>query len=388
MRAPFFSFNTALVNPTAMPFSYHPHPLQRYWDIASAAVQADALAAALELGVPDALRDYATAHDTARRLGLQPAATAPLLDLLWSIDVLDRTEADGDMPHRYRVSEGARRYLLADSAAFCADALLFRLRSLRGAGGRLGRQLRPEQGQDVPRAPTGSDLDWAQAARVQIGQEQRAVSVDAALHVMARVPEAAQTRRWLDLGGGPGWIGIALAKLWPDSQGVVFDGPATAAVAGENIAREQLSHRVRAVGGDIGGDIGGDAGGRTGDGAGGDAGGDRTRDSIGEGHDLVWCSSVLHFVPDVDAMLRRVLAALRPGGLFVCAHAEVGASREQAAAVLPFYLPMMVLGRHVGAAGSGEAALERAGFQCLRRFASPEFPMAPLQVLVARRPNA
>lgn len=363
MRHSFFS-DTASTHTDDMTSSAH-HPLQCYWDIASAAVQADALAAALELGVPDALREHATAHDTAQRLGLQPAATGPLLDLLWSLDVLDRTEADGGGVHRYRVSEGARRFLLADGAAFCGDALLFRLRSLRAAGGRLRGQLQggpqPEEGQAVPRPATGADSDWAQAARVQIGQEQRAVSVEAALHVMARVPEAARTKRWLDLGGGPGWIGIALAKTWPDSQGVVFDGPATAAVAGENIAREQLSHRVRAVGGDV------------------------VRDGIGGGYDLVWCSSVLHFVPDVDALLCVVLASLRPGGIFVCAHAEVGASREGAAAVLPFYLPMMMLGRHVGAAGSGEAALQRVGFECLRRFASTEFPMAPLQVLVARR---
>jgi hypothetical protein len=59
MRHSFFP-DTASMRTDHMTSSAH-HPLQRYWDIASAAVQADALATALELGVPDALREHATA---------------------------------------------------------------------------------------------------------------------------------------------------------------------------------------------------------------------------------------------------------------------------------------------------------------------------------------
>ncbi|WZB75498.1 hypothetical protein WJ972_03635 [Achromobacter insuavis] len=66
---------------------------------------------------------------------------------------------------------------------------------------------------------------------MQIGQEQRALAVAAAREAVACVPGADAARRILDLGGGPGLIGIALVQDRPHASGVVFDWPETAAVA-------------------------------------------------------------------------------------------------------------------------------------------------------------
>ncbi len=72
---------------------------------------------------------------------------------------------------------------------------------------------------------TGNAEGWAAAARAQIGQEQRAVSVPAALNLLQQVPEAGAMRRMLDLGGGPGWIALALLRQQPALQASVFDWP-------------------------------------------------------------------------------------------------------------------------------------------------------------------
>ena len=98
-----------------------------------------------------------------------------------------------------------------------------------------------------------------------------------------------------DIGVGPARHGRGRRPQCPrlfrqqaehaDMHGCVFDWPETVAVAAANIAHAQLSHRLEILGGD---------------------------------YDLIWCSSVLHFVPDMTAALRKIHAALTPGGVFVC----------------------------------------------------------------------
>lgn len=334
-----------------------PHPLQRYWDLAAAAVQNQALDAALEFGVLDQLHQPASASQVAAALKLNPQRTGHLLDLLWSMELLHRIAGD---PPLYLCQPQARRHFCRDQPASCADAWRYRLRTLNRFGEQLPDLLRQDGPQPAPYVQTNA-AGWADAARRQIGQEQRAIAVPAALEALACVPGASQARRILDLGGGPGLIAIALAEANPDASGVVFDWPETAAVAQENIVQAGLQDRLAALGGDL------------------------ARDAIGEGYDLVWCSSVLHFVPDPAAALRKVHDALAPGGMLVMAHAEIPEDASAAARVLPFYLPMMLLGRHVTRAGELRQALSDCGFVDVRGFDSGAFPLAPLHVLAARK---
>lgn len=349
-----------------MDFTHH-HPMQRYWSLAVASVQADALDTALQLGLFDALAAPAQADEIAQRLGLHPANTAHLLELLWSMELLLRTtSASTATPStpRYRLAPVAERYLAKDSPTHCGDAWAYRLRSLRHSGTQMRERVQRGQGPLAqPPAPhlAATGANWASAARVQIGQEQRAVTVQVACELLARVPEFAGARRLLDLGGGPGWVAIGLAQAQAQLEGAVFDWPETAAVARENIEGAGLSHRLSTIGGDL------------------------DQDDLGAGYDLVWCSSVLHFVPDVAATLRKIHAALRPGGVLVCAHAEVSTAPREAAAVLPYYLAMRMMGRHVTAEGELALALSHAGFERIESMGAAGFPMAPVQVLVARR---
>ncbi len=334
-----------------------PHPLQRYWDLAAAPVLGQALDAALELGVLDRLTQPASAEEVAAALALDPARTGHLLDLLWSMDLVQRVEGD---PILYLCRPHARQYFCTGQPACCADAWRYRLGALNRFGGQLAGLLRRDAPQPAPYVQTNA-AGWADAARVQIGQEQRAVAVPAALEALDCVPEARQARRILDLGGGPGLIAIALAESRPDASGVVFDWPETAAVAQENIARAGLADRLAVRGGDL------------------------ERDDIGQGYDLIWCSSVLHFLPDPAAALRKMRDALAPGGTLVMAHAEIPEDASAAARVLPFYLPMMMLGRNVTRAGDLRQALADCGYTEVRGFDSASFPLAPLRVLSARK---
>jgi SAM-dependent methyltransferase len=221
-----------------------------------------------------------------------------------------------------------------------------------------------KQGPQLPESPfqSATGAGWATAARAQIGQEQRAITVAAALDILARFPQAQQAQHLLDLGGGPGWVAIELARRFPNLTGVVFDWPETAAVAHENIISAGLAERLCSRGGDL------------------------VKDPLGQDFDLVWCSSVLHFVPDIDAVLTKVFAAMAPGGRFVCVHAELPTDASEAAQVMPYYLPMRMLGRHVLCEGGTASALKAAGFVVEDCFLSHQFPMAPVQVVMARKP--
>jgi hypothetical protein len=73
----------------------------------------------------------------------------------------------------------------------------------------------------------------------------------------------------LDLGGGPGLIGIAIVGAHPGMKGVIFDRPAI----------------------------------------------------IGEGYDLIWASSALSLAKDdMDSLTKKIYDALNPGGVFLVLH--------------------------------------------------------------------
>lgn len=341
------------------------HALQPLWNLAAAQVQAEALVLALESGALDRLATPHTAAELASAQGWHAANTAHWLELLWAMGLLRRGTGQ---PESYLLATDALRYLHSASPESCGAAWLFRLRSLRHSATLLRALVEhgPQGDGTASSAPmaTGNAEGWAAAARAQIGQEQRAVSVPAALRLLDQVPETATARRMLDLGGGPGWIALALLHRQPALQASVFDWPEAVAVAADNARQSRLAERFTALGGDL------------------------AQDGIGSGYDLVWCSSVLHFVPDAAAVVAKVFDALAPGGVFVCAHAEVDDTPESALRTLPCYLPMRLLGRSVTQRGVIEGLLAQAGFERIERSESRDFPLAPLTVLIARKAAA
>ena len=333
------------------------HPLQACWDLQLAGLGADALQVALESAVFDHLGVATDAATLAGRLGLDAPSTGYLLELLWSLGLLER---DAQRPSHYRNLPLADLYLRAEATGYCGDALLFRHRVMRQTGSQLADYLR----NGVPRPPMASTMiakAWADAARLQIAQEQRAVTRDVACTLVEGLPEADRLKRLLDLGGGPGLVAIALAQRLPAVEGVVFEYPPAAEVARENIESAGLGQRLKAVGGDL------------------------NDDDFGSDYDLIWCSSVLHFVHDLPATLHRLHAALRPGGVLLCCQAEVPVERQVAAQMLPYYLHMRLQGRHVLGEGELAQALEGIGFTAVEQLNGLRFPVTPVNAVIARK---
>lgn len=344
----------------AQPHATAPLPMQRYWDLAVAPIQTQALAFALDLDLFSLLQQPHTADVVAVQLTLQTANTGVLLELLWSLGLLDKTDnADGTQP-RYRSSDVATRHFTAQSPDSCIEAWRYRAQFL----GRFSQQIGDMVRTGVPASAAegvATPGNWAHAAQVQIGQEQRAISVPSVLDLFERLPSLPRAGRLLDLGGGPGWVAIGLAQRHPGLSGCVFDLPGPVAVAADNIRQAGLDARLSVIAGDL------------------------DHDDFGHGYDLVWCSSVLHFLSDPVATLRRIHAALAPGGTLLIGHAEIGTRAESSAAVLPYYTAMMLRGKYVPRSGDIAAALHASGFHDIQALGELPFPLAPLQLYSGRR---
>ena len=336
------------------------HALQPFWSMAAAALQTRALEQALTLGLFEHLREPAGAAQVAAQLQLDPAATTVWLDLLWSMALLSRQcPLDASTPPRYSAAPLALRHFVPGSAQNCAQAWLYRAQFLQRFAGQWETLLHQGFDPQGAAAPRGS---WAQAARVQIAQEQQVVTVPAVLDLLDTLAPLPETGRLLDLGGGPGHVGLALAQRLPLWQGVLCDQAETAEVARENILAAGLCGRMQALGCDL------------------------DTDAIGHGYDLIWCSAVLHFMRDPQALLRKAGAALNPGGRLLLAHAEQVDDAAMAARVLPFYGTLAVRGNHLPRAGEIARMMAAAGLVDIQSLGSLDFPMAPVWVHAGRRP--
>ncbi len=325
------------------------NPLETLWQLAASSVKADALHLALEQQIFDRLEEVTTPKQLAEALDWQPEKTGFLLEILWSMQLLTRHH-DG-----YRTAPACAAVLCQNSAHFLGDAWRFRLTSLRQFGQGLANGMRqplPTQLSELPR-----DAAWANAAEQQIAQEQRSITADRAEQFISSLPGFPQIRHVLDLGGGPGWVAITLAQRHAQISGTVYDLPQTAAVAQRNIDDAGLSARLSAQSGAF----------------------------PSQKYDLIWSSSFLHFVEDIPAMLITLHDTLASEGTLILAQAEIAETPEDAAPVLPFYLPIQMSGRHVTREGQLTQWLLAAGFTSVETHRHQAFPMAPLNVLIARK---
>ncbi|WP_417553070.1 class I SAM-dependent methyltransferase [Marinomonas fungiae] len=334
-----------------------PHDLQPAWDVAGAQVQARALEIALQKHLFEALIEPQTVETIAKKLALTSSKTQVWLELLWSMDYLEKRD-----DRCFVIRPMTRRYLLVGAAQSCAQAVLFRLQTLR----QFGEQFESLLSNEATAAST-SDISpaWAQAAKAQIFEEQRAVTVPALERILSRYKalefDPNKPLHCLDLGAGAGLISITLLQHFQNATGVAFDFPATADVAKQHIAEAGLSRRLAVQSGNLNEDY-----------------------PTGQ-FDLIWCSSVLHFMDRSQQVLQRIAASLAPKGYLLLLHAEHSSDQQQAAKVLPFYTPMMMKGNYLPQTDELSQQLKAVGLRVLQSEWLLDFPMAPVRFYLCQK---
>lgn len=171
-----------------------------------------------------------------------------------------------------------------------------------------------------------------------------------------------QHRCSLDVGGGQGTFVSKLARHAPDLKLRLFDLPQVADLARNNFAKQGLTPRVEAFGGDF------------------------LRDALPQGADLVTLIRVAHDHPDADVktLLGAIFRALPLGGTLLLAE-PMAQAQDQAPlgdAYFHFYLLAMGSGR-LRTAEELMAMMTEAGFSHIEAVPNP----MPLQtrILVGRK---
>jgi cyclopropane fatty-acyl-phospholipid synthase-like methyltransferase len=114
------------------------------------------------------------------------------------------------------------------------------------------------------------------------------------LQIVSALPEFPPFRRMLDLGGGPGLIGMAIVAAHPSMTGVVFDLPPVVKVAEKFIKEYEMETRMEVLGGDY------------------------AQDDIGNKYDLIWAAECLNFAKqDLDTLMKKIYDALTQNGVFI-----------------------------------------------------------------------
>ena len=251
-----------------------------------APIQSKLMLAGIELGVFNHLGEPKTADAVAEAIGSHPKNTRLFLDGLAACDLV--TKKDGT----YRNTTIAQEFLMEGSQTFMGLMLTITAQMFFGIDDlpKLVREGPPPPTPEMDMAPGEM---WAQFA-VSMANSERAGAAQQAVGIVADLPEFPAFKKMLDLGGGPGVIGIAIVASHPGMSGVIFDQPAVVKVAQSFVREYGLDDRMKVMGGDY------------------------TTDPIGEGYDLIWAKNTLNFArDDMDSMVAKIYDALSQGGVFI-----------------------------------------------------------------------
>lgn len=284
---------------------------------------------ALHLDLFDHLHDWTRADAVAARLGANGRRTELLLDGLTACGYLRK------FCGQYINTGTASRYLVSDSELYQGRVFLA-LSKLRLQGlDRLPELLREEDGRSLRLEAEGL---WAKAAD-HLADFQKLIAPRIASLVSA-LPNADRFRRLLDLGGGPGCVGLTLLQAFPRLQGTLFDLPAVIAKARQQAAAMKLSQRMQFLAGDY------------------------NRDDLGSGYELVIAGRSLYYADDLGRLLDKIAAAMNPGAVLLCLHEGLSNERTRPADVVLSRIGVALRGSDVSfERGELENGLRAAGLR-------------------------
>ena len=240
---------------------------------------------AIDLDVFSQLVEPSTAEVVAAKLSTHAANTEYLLNALVALGCLSKTDG------YFRNTPLAETFLIPGKETSIGQSLLFVESWICPVlNGRMKNIVR--DGPPPPK-PISSDETWEAGARVSVN-EMRCGRAQRMAGRIAALTDFRTLRRILDLGAGPGLVGIATTIEHPSLHCVLFDQPAVCRVADEVIGEYGLADRVTTIAGDY------------------------MNDPIGENYDLVMANYTLNFYRDrLDDIMAKVYRALNPGGIFL-----------------------------------------------------------------------
>lgn len=255
-----------------------PRPLV---DIAAAA-SFRALQAAMRLGLFELLaRGPRTAGSLADEVDADPATLEALLELLVAARHLDRRGA------MYRNAAPTTRWLVSGRKGSIAAFVRVWTEVVFDEWDALETSLRTGR-------PAPHMHEWLTARKAWplFNAAMTEFAASAADEVASAIDLPRDARSLIDIGGGHGLYALAFCRRHRELQATVFDLPIALDAARGNVAGAGLADRVTLRSGDV------------------------TRDDLGSSYDVALLFQLVHYFDDesLEILLRRVVAALRPGG--------------------------------------------------------------------------
>lgn len=250
-------------------------------------VKAGLMMTGIELRIFNLATSFRTAEDVARDIGAHPENTRRFLDALVTIDLLEKRKG------LYRNLPVSETFLVEGAAGYVGA--LFQMIQARSVDPLkdLTRLVREGPQGEAAEMDLGSQEFWAELTRVTAVWATGALGQKVA-EIISGLPGFSGFKHMLDLGGGHGMFALYIVSRHPFMKGMVFDRAPVVEVAREFIHKYGMKDRV---------DV---------------AAGDYMTDEIGQDYDLIWASATLNFAKwDLDALIRRIYEAVRPGGYFV-----------------------------------------------------------------------
>ena len=250
-------------------------------------IKSKLLLTGIELKVFNYLSEPRSAKAVAEALGTHSENTRLFLDGLTASDLTVKRNG------LYQNTPVAQAFLVEGSSTFLGEMFTLQSQMWYAALNNLPELVKEGPPPPSPEANMGSEEMWAQFTASMANYERAGVAQQAA-EIVSELSEFPSFRKMLDLGGGPGLVGIAIVAAHPNMKGVVFDQPAIIKVAETFIKEYEMEERMEVLTGDY------------------------TCDPIGEGYDLIWASNALNFAKDnMDSLTKKVYDALNPGGVFI-----------------------------------------------------------------------
>ena len=269
----------------------------------------------IELKVFNHLSEPRSAEAVAEAIGTHPENTRLFLDGLAASDLVVKKNG------LYQNMPVTQTFLVDGSLTYLGQAFTLSTQMWHAGINDLPKLVKEGPPPPSPQADMGSEEMWAQFA-TSMASSERASLAQQAVEIVSGLPEFPSFGKMLDLGGGPGLVGIAIVASHPSMKGIIFDKPSVVKVAQTFIREYKIEKRMDVLGGDY------------------------NHDSIGEGYDLIWASSALNCAKDnMDSLMKKIYNALNPSGVFVVAHEGLTHERTKPDSHVLGVLSMALMGQ-------------------------------------------
>lgn len=319
------------------------------YDIILAPIKSKLLLVALELKVFDHLTDYKSANEMAKILGSNPRNTELFLDGLGAFDIVNKND------NKYCNSSSSQTFLVQNSPYFIGQLLTEQWQMSEPVLQDL-KTFIIQGPQEIESITMGDESGKALANYERSGISQL-VS-----RIVKELPEHPHMKKMLDLGGGPGIIGMSIVANHPSMKGAIFELPNMAKVAEKYVQEYDMEERMEVLVGDY------------------------NCDPIGQEYDLVLaCATLYSSRPDIDSIVRKIYQSLNPGGVFLSIHEGLTQEKTKPEIMRLGWLAAELLGKDLAfAQGEIAESMIKMGFKSVRSY-SLNTPIGPMDIDLGRK---